>query len=119
MRPLADFTSTSIDLHAIGLRPTAASVALLVLLAGCGDNTPTIHQAPAQKQLDQPIQHVFVIFKENHTYDNYFLSRTEHTSATASRPTPDAEIFLSWSTVLARYSAMRASRFAVLLKRAW
>jgi len=74
MRPLADFTRTSIDLHVIGLRQIAASVALLALLAGCGDNTPTIRQAPAQKQLNQPIQHVFVIFKENHTYDNYFLS---------------------------------------------
>jgi phospholipase C len=39
-----------------------------------GLNPPNIEQAPPQKELDQPIQHVFVIFKENHTYDNYFLS---------------------------------------------
>ena len=33
-----------------------------------------IPQAPPQEQLDQPVQHVFVIFKENHTYDNYFAA---------------------------------------------
>ncbi len=32
----------------------------------------SIGQAPPQKQLNQTIQHVWVIFKENHTYDNYF-----------------------------------------------
>ena len=46
-------------------------------VAGCGSSTgtaPTIDQAPPQTQLDQPVQHVFVIFKENHTYDNFFLA---------------------------------------------
>src|SRR5882672_8745242 len=45
---------------------------------------PTIHQAPSQRQLNQPIQHVYVIFKENHTYDNYF--------AGYPNPTGDAPI---------------------------
>ncbi len=52
-----------------------AAAAALAALAGCGgsDSGPAIHQAPPQQQLNQPVQHVFVIFKENHTYDNYFL----------------------------------------------
>jgi phospholipase C len=47
---------------------------------GCGriesalNPQPTINQAPSQRQLNQTIQHVYVIFKENHTYDNYFAS---------------------------------------------
>src|SRR5437867_3433532 len=45
--------------------------------AGCGDtkrgvHVPDIAQAPPQKELSQPVQHVYIIFKENHTYDNYF-----------------------------------------------
>lgn len=39
-----------------------------------GLNPPKINQAPPQKELDQPIQHVFVILMENHTYDSYFLA---------------------------------------------
>jgi phospholipase C len=60
----------------------AASIALpcaLGVAVGCSSSSrsafipaPTIEQAPPQKQLSQPIQHVWVIFKENHTYDNYF-----------------------------------------------
>lgn len=57
-------------------------VAVLVAVGGCGGDgsvlgiggAPSIKQAPAQKQLDQPVQHVFVVLKENHTYDNFFLS---------------------------------------------
>jgi phospholipase C len=43
---------------------------------GCGAGTsrPTIRAAPPQRQLAQPIQHVWVILKENHTYDNYFAA---------------------------------------------
>jgi phospholipase C len=48
---------------------------------GCGSGSdhggvyvPAINQAPPQKTLDQPVQHIWVIFKENHTYDNYFAS---------------------------------------------
>jgi hypothetical protein len=58
-------------------------------LAGCGSSTgtaPTIHQAPAQKQVDQPVQHVFVILKENHTYDNFFLSYLD-----PNEPSPPAQ----------------------------
>jgi phospholipase C len=55
--------------------------------AGCSGSSggvfgsPPIQQAPPQKELQQPIQHVWVIFKENHTYDNYF----------ASYPNPDGD----------------------------
>jgi len=57
--------------------------AALAAVAGCGDSggvlgiiggAPSIKKAPAQKELNQPVQHVFVILKENHTYDNFFLS---------------------------------------------
>jgi len=59
-----------------------AVTAAVIMLCGCGGSggvlgiggTAPIKQAPAQKQLDQPVQHVFVILKENHTYDNFFLS---------------------------------------------
>lgn len=64
-----------------------AAVAALAALAGCGsDSGPAIHQAPAQAQLDQPVQHVFVIFKENHTYDNYFLGYPD-----PNEPNPPAQ----------------------------
>src|SRR5206468_1629878 len=43
---------------------------------------PSIEQAPPQKQLDQPIQHVFVILLENHTFDNVY----------ASYPIPEAPV---------------------------
>src|SRR5579862_812170 len=46
-------------------------------LGGCGtdfEGPPPINEAPPQKQLDQPVQHVFVVLMENHTYDSYFLS---------------------------------------------
>jgi|SRR5579862_1660118 len=46
---------------------------------------PLIGQAPPQKQLNQPIQHVYVIFMENHTYDNYFLA---YPNPTALHPAP-------------------------------
>lgn len=49
------------------------------------EGNPPITQAPPQKQLDQPVQHIFVIFKENHTYDNYFLS---YPNPTALHPAP-------------------------------
>ena len=56
---------------------------------GCGlkdalNGEPPITQAPPQRQLNQPIQHVWVIFKENHTYDNYF--------AAYPNPTGDAPV---------------------------
>src|SRR5262245_53192151 len=51
-----------------------ACAAVFVAAAGCGGDEPRITQAPAQKQLAQPVEHVFVILKENHTYDNFFLS---------------------------------------------
>ena len=57
-----------------------AGAAALAAVAGCGSGDvlgigePSIGQAPPQKQLDQAVQHVFVVFKENHTYDNYFLA---------------------------------------------
>src|SRR5262245_45277754 len=61
------------------LRRRIALLGVLVAAAlansvGCGSDDQSISQAPAQKQLDQPVQHVFVILKENHTYDNFFLS---------------------------------------------
>ena len=49
-----------------------------------GSTTPSIQQAPAQRKLNQPIQHVYIIFKENHTYDNYF--------AAYPNPTGDAPV---------------------------
>ena len=59
-----------------------------LFMVGCKGKTgasgftePAIKQAPAQKQLNQPIQHVWVIFKENHTYDNFF----------AGYPNPDGD----------------------------
>ena len=50
--------------------------AVVAASAGCGsiDHAPNIEQAPARAQLDQPVQTVFVVWKENHTYDNYFLA---------------------------------------------
>src|SRR6185295_10389341 len=59
------------------LRMLVAAALATAAVAGCGSGTgtaPTIEQAPPQTQLNQPVQHVFVIFKENHTYDNFFLS---------------------------------------------
>src|SRR2546423_50856 len=35
---------------------------------------PKIHRAPPRRELDQPIQHVFIVLMENHTYDNYFAA---------------------------------------------
>ena len=68
-------------------RRTRAAVALAFAAAagaGCSEHDshafaaitgdPAIRQAPAAKQLTQQIQHVFVIFKENHSYDNYFAA---------------------------------------------
>jgi phospholipase C len=45
-------------------------------------NAP-IDQAPSQKQLNQPVQHVFIIVMENHTYDNYFLAYPNPTGEAA------------------------------------
>jgi phospholipase C len=55
-----------------------------------GVSSSGIAQAPAQKQLNQPVQHIFVIFKENHTYDNYF--------AAYPNPTGDAPITTGLAT---------------------
>jgi phospholipase C len=66
-----------------GARRSLAIVATLSAAAagGCNESTldavgalPPIKQAPALKQLNQPLQHIFVILKENHTYDNFFLA---------------------------------------------
>ncbi|MEZ0230161.1 MAG: alkaline phosphatase family protein [Planctomycetota bacterium] len=75
----------------LGRLVRSASVALpcaIAVIVGCNSSRtnffpgePPIEQAPPQKQLDQPIQHVWVIFKENHTYDNYF----------AGYPNPDGD----------------------------
>ncbi len=50
----------------------------VAVVAGCGSSglggSPSIDQAPARKELDQPVQTVFVVWKENHTYDSYFLA---------------------------------------------
>src|SRR5262249_2664367 len=60
----------------------------LVLLSGACGNTDLIQaslrdqpigQAPPQKQLNQPIQHVYIIVMENHTYDNYFMTYPDPT----------------------------------------
>jgi len=66
----------------IGPRTTlslrAFALSLAFALAGCGgslDTTPSISQAPPQKQLDQPVQHVFVILKENHPTQTSRLRR--------------------------------------------
>jgi len=76
------------------LTSAAALVGLAILLPACGslrneiatlNGEPPIDQAPPQKHLDQPVQHVFVIFKENHTYDNYFLA---YPNPTAPHPSP-------------------------------
>jgi len=58
-------------LFIVGIVPACGSVNNEIqTLSG---NTP-IEQAPPQKKLDQPVQHVFIIVMENHTYDNYFLA---------------------------------------------
>jgi phospholipase C len=76
------------------LTSAAALGGLALLLPACGtlkneiatlNGEPPINQAPPQKHLDQPVQHVFVIFKENHTYDNYFLA---YPNPTALHPAP-------------------------------
>jgi phospholipase C len=69
-------------------RPLGTALLVGLAAAGCSNSSagsfgiePPISQAPPQKQLNQPIQHVWVIFKENHTYDNYF----------AGFPNPDGD----------------------------
>jgi phospholipase C len=72
-------------------RGLAVVAALLASAYACGTDpfselpdplpAPKIHDAPPQKQLDQPVQHVFIILMENHTYDNYF----------AGFPNPDGD----------------------------
>jgi phospholipase C len=71
------------------LRTLVVAAIAVSAVAGCGSSTgtaPTIDQAPAQTQLDQPVQHVFVIFKENHTYDNFFLAYPN-----ANEPSPPTQ----------------------------
>jgi phospholipase C len=79
------------------IRLTVSAIGLLglgLILPACNrlkndiatlSGEPPITQAPPQKQLSQPVQHVFVIFKENHTYDNYFLA---YPNPTALHPSP-------------------------------
>lgn len=51
-----------------------------VVVTGCSGSTvgsffaPSIKQAPPVKPLAQPIQRVFIICLENHTFDNFFAS---------------------------------------------
>jgi phospholipase C len=65
------------------LVPLAAAALGLTALAsatstGCGSNAlgnffaPTIGEAAPVKSLDQPIQRVFIIVLENHTFDDFF-----------------------------------------------
>jgi phospholipase C len=76
----------------LGSRPQAVVGACLsFLLAGCGTDpfselpdllpAPAVHWAPPSRELDQPIEHVFIVLMENHTYDNYF----------AGFPNPDGD----------------------------
>ncbi|MEZ0230160.1 MAG: phospholipase C [Planctomycetota bacterium] len=60
---------------------TVAIPCALGVAAGCNgsrtnffgqDLEPPIEQAPPQKQLDQKIKHVWIVFKENQTYDSFF-----------------------------------------------
>ena len=93
-RPLANGISTTKTLRVVAKGVLFSVLALLLpaclslrsriaMLSG----EPPITQAPPQKQLNQPVQHVFVIFKENHTYDNYFLAYPNPTALTPSPTT--------------------------------
>ncbi|HVR85132.1 MAG TPA: alkaline phosphatase family protein [Planctomycetota bacterium] len=69
----------------LGLAALVPACSRLKKEVGTLTGEPPIDQAPPQKQLDQAVQHVFVIFKENHTYDNYFLA---YPNPTAPHPAP-------------------------------
>ena len=73
-------------------RPGAVAVACVSsFLASCGTDpfselpdplpAPTVRRAPPVRELAQPVEHVFIILMENHTYDNYF----------AGFPNPDGD----------------------------
>jgi phospholipase C len=75
--------------------PTVVGCGSGITIPGINSGEPAINQAPAQKQLNQPVQHVFVILKENHTYDNYFLSYPN-----PNEPNPPTQGFKSDGTMV-------------------